>query len=296
MKKIRIVLSLFDGMSTLQQAMLESDISFDKYYASEIKTHALKQTRANFPGTIMLGDVMKWKRWNIDWSKVDFIGSGSPCQDLSRSGKRAGINGERSSLFFVFVDILEHVRKVNPGVLFLQENVGSAPSLDVGIMSRALGVYPERINSSLVVGALRDRLYWTNIRTKQDGFFGEIISDIPQPRDRKILFQDIITDDGVVDRRKCGCLLENEYKNLYKDMDKFREQIDFRNSVGKNPPIHVRMKDGSVRNLTKAEFCRIQGFPDDFCSDVLIRQAVSLLGDGWTLPIIVHILNLMKDD
>ena len=46
----------------------------------------------------------------------------------------------KSSLFFVFVEILEHIKSLNPKVLFLQENVGSARKEDVGVMSRALGV------------------------------------------------------------------------------------------------------------------------------------------------------------
>ena len=41
---------------------------------------------------------------------------------------------------------------------------------DVGIMSRALGIYPVRINSSLVTAQLRDRYYWTNIKTRKDEY------------------------------------------------------------------------------------------------------------------------------
>jgi hypothetical protein len=70
----------------------------------------------------------------------------------------------------VFVEILNHIKTLNPNVLFLQENVGSAPKLDVGIMSRALGVYPVRINSKLVTAQLRDRYYWSNIKTKETMF------------------------------------------------------------------------------------------------------------------------------
>ena len=61
-------------------------------------------------------------------------------------------------------------------------------------MSRALGVYPVRINSKLVTAQLRDRYYWSNIKTAQDGLFGDIVTDIPQPKDKKIMFDDIIKD------------------------------------------------------------------------------------------------------
>jgi hypothetical protein len=39
--------------------------------------------------------------------------------------------------------------------------------------------------------------------------------------------------------------------------------------------------------------CRLQGFPDDYC-DIFKAKAGSLLGDGWTLPIIEHIFNFIE--
>ena len=49
-------------------------------------------------------------------------------------------------------------------------------------MSRALGVYPVRINSKLVTAQLRDRYYWSNIKTKETMF--DIVTDISQPKDK----------------------------------------------------------------------------------------------------------------
>ena len=193
------VLSLFNGMNTGRQALENVGIKVEKYYSSEIKPYAIELTQHHFPDTIQVGDVIKWRDWDIDWKSIDLVLSGSPCQDLSAAGKRAGINGKKSSLFFVFVEILEHIKSLNPKVLFLQENVGSASKLDVGIMSRALGVYPVRINSSLVTAQLRDRYYWSNIRTKETMF--DIVTDIPQPKDRGIILQNIITSGTVKEKK-----------------------------------------------------------------------------------------------
>lgn len=322
------VISLFNGMNTLRQAMENVGIKVDKYYSSEIKSYAIKLTQHHFPDTIQVGDINNWKEWDIDWKTIDFIGSGSPCQDLSVAGKRAGINGSRSNLFFVFVEILQHVKSLNTNVKFLQENVGSAPKLDVGIMSRSLGVYPARINSSLVTAQLRDRYYWSNIKTKVDGMFGDIVTDIPQPKDRKIMFKDIITD-GYVERVKSGALYEVMPKCFIKDLDKENTMLQKRIKKGKqNPPtvyvdtdkchaldttagtkrsqeslkhrnattrmITLIHEDSKVRTVNKIEMCRLQGFPDDYCDILSKAHAGSLLGDGWTLPIIEHILNFMK--
>lgn len=335
MKKIKRVLSLFDGMSTLQTALTELGYEFE-YFASEIKPYAIKLTQYHYPKTVQLGDITKWKQWDIDWN-FDFIGSGSPCQDLSAAGKRAGINGSKSSLFFTFVEILEHIKTINPNVLFLQENVGSASKLDVGIMSRALGVYPVRINSSLLTAQLRDRYYWTNIRTKETIF--DVVSDIPQPKDKNIFLKDII-ENRIVYKKKSSPILEKDARALqykddksekaqkyYKSRDNFemytfvKEVIQLNNSTesgGKQPYQQNRVYDINglfpaicttnngfiqvkevtktgyiLRKLSQIELERLQGFSDGHTSILSYNQSASLLGDGWTLPVIKHILSFI---
>jgi site-specific DNA-cytosine methylase len=277
------VVSLFNGMNTGRQALENVGIKVNKYYSSEIKPYAIQLTQHHFPDTIQVGDVTKWKEWDIDWQSIDLILSGSPCQDLSAAGKRAGINGKKSSLFFVFVEILEHIKSLNPKVLFLQENVGSASKLDVGIMSRALGVYPVRINSSLVTAQLRDRYYWSNIRTKETMF--DLVTDIPQPKDRKIMFKDIITD-GRVERDKALALLASQGRN-----DTTQENIKKR---AEKEFINILYIYNSVRTVNQTEMERLQGFPDGYTSILSKAHAGSLLGDGWTLPIIEHIFSFIK--
>lgn len=85
-----IVLSLFDGMSCGRIALQELGIPIEKYYASEVDKFAIKNTMANFPDTIQLGDVR-----NIDGralGHVDMLIGGSPCQSFSFAGKRAGMS------------------------------------------------------------------------------------------------------------------------------------------------------------------------------------------------------------
>ena len=322
------VVSLFNGMNTGRQALENIGIKVSKYYSSEIKPYAIELTQHHFPDTIQVGDVTKWREWDIDWSSIDLILSGSPCQDLSAAGKRAGINGSKSSLFFVFVDILNHIKSLNPNVLFLQENVGSAAKLDVGIMSRALGVYPVRINSKLVTAQLRDRYYWSNIRTKETMF--DLVTDIPQPIDKKIMFKDIITD-GHVQRVKANCLMqgtENSLAYVDRNSKECQRYIKSREKFGVNivyvdTDKHTCLNTGSgttekssqrylqhrnettgmitlikenetVRTVNKVEMCRLQGFPDNYCDILTTAKAGSLLGDGWTLPIIEHIFSYIK--
>jgi len=188
------VLSLFDGMSGGQIALRELGVKASKYYASEIDKFAIAQTQLNFPDTIQLGDVERWREWEIDWSNIGIVLAGSPCQGFSFAGKQLAFNDPRSNLFFVFVDILNHIRSLNPNVKFLLENVNMKKS-HLAIISEYCGLFPVRINSNLVSAQNRDRFYWTNIRTKQVGLFGEVYSDIPQPEDRGIFLRDILEGD-----------------------------------------------------------------------------------------------------
>ena len=283
------VLSLFNGMGTLRQALNDLNIKVDKYYSSEIKPYAIELQQHHFPDVIQVGDINNWKEWDIDWKTIDFIGSGSPCQDLSSIGSRAGLQGEKSSLFFVFVDILNHVKNVNPNVKFLQENVGSASKYDIGIMSIMLGVYPVRINSKLVTAQQRDRYYWTNIRTRKTMF--DLVTDIPQPEDRRILLKDIITS-GVVKQKKHKALMHRMYYSFgHKDKrsEKAQNYILKREKFG----VTIIYEDGFIRLANKVELCRLQGFPDNYCDILNLQKSASLLGDGWTLPVITHILSYL---
>lgn len=332
------VLSLFNGMNTGRIALENVGIKVDKYYSSEIKPYAIELTQHHYPDTIQLGDVTKWIDWPIEWNEIDLILSGSPCQDLSIAGKRVGLKGKNSSLFWVFIDILNHVKSLNPNVLFLQENVGSAPKSDVLTMSQALGVLPVRINSNLVTAQNRDRYYWSNIRIRTD-WTGDIFTDIPQPADRKIYLKDII-ESGEVDKDKANAILEKSADVFaYADIESIKAQKYLISRVNKDfitcvkeatSKGFVEVKPGDsvdlaypesktrrgrlmtnksnallqknefyhnigeyLRLFTQTELERLQGFPDGWTSILSYNKASSLLGDGWTLPVIEHIFNFI---
>ena len=183
-------------MSCGQIALSELGVPIERYYASEIDKHAIKQTQLNFPETIQLGDVEKWREWDIEWSEIDLLLAGSPCQGFSLAGKMLGHDDPRSRLYWVFLDILHHVQKLNPSVKYLLENVRMRPS-DEARINESLGIRPVVINSALVSAQNRVRLYWSDIRTKSEGLWGELLTDIPQPADRGIYIGDIL--DDVVD-------------------------------------------------------------------------------------------------
>lgn len=183
------VLSVFDGMSCGQIALIELGFKIDKYYASEIDKPAITQTQHNFPNTIQLGSVADVKAKNLE--KIDLFIGGSPCQGFSFAGKQLNFDDPRSALFFEYVRLWKEIKAINPNAVFLLENVNMKKEY-LRVISEYLGVFPVRINSNLVSAQNRDRWYWSNIRTKNVGLFAELWTDIPQPEDKGILLKDIL--------------------------------------------------------------------------------------------------------
>lgn len=218
------VVGLFDGISCGRVALERANIKVNNYYASEVDRHALKVSEKNFPNNINLGDVTKWKEWEIEWSTIDLLIAGSPCQGFSFSGKQLAFDDPRSKLFFVFVDILNHIRKVNPNVKFLLENVRMKKET-LNAISDLLGVEPVFINSNLVSAQNRPRYYWLNWSVEPPIDKGIKLADIVQrevseayvitPKYlKRVKFSDEVKKCfTAIDPEKALCMTARQYAN-----------------------------------------------------------------------------------
>ncbi len=208
-KKVN-VLSLFDGKSSGFTACELAGIEVDNYYSAEIDKYAIKVSDSIHPNQTRLGSVTEWRDWDIDWSSIDMIFGGFPCQAWSIAGKQMGDKDERGMLFWTMLDIMKHIRKHNPDVQFLIENVKMKKEFEIYItshMEKELSMfecfgdepqdyldsiyknqgkkplYKTLINSALVSAQNRNRYYWTSF-------------PVTQPEDRGIVLADIIESDG----------------------------------------------------------------------------------------------------
>lgn len=197
MKKEITVLSLFDGLGGAYLALTALGYKVN-YFASEIDKHAVKQTSAKIPQIIHLGDVTKWREWKLP--KVDLLVGGSPCQGFSFAGKGLNFDDPRSKLFFEYADIKNHLEALNPNLKFVLENV-RMKKRSQEVITRYLGIHPININSALVSAQNRNRYYWTNIFADKFNMFGEMKSNIPQPKDEKIFLKDILQPEMEVDKK-----------------------------------------------------------------------------------------------
>ncbi len=269
------VLSLFDGMSCGQIALERAGIKVNKYFASEIKKHAIECTQSNYPNTIQLGDVTKV--FAKDLPKIDLLIGGSPCQDFSRANKeRKGVKGTKSSLFFEYIRLLKELKPK----YFLLENVIMS-DYNYWFICNELNCEPVRICGSLVSGALRDRLYWTNIPPFSYDLTGRIISNIPQPTDKKIMLQDIL-DSGIVKTRKHTCL------NTSSGTGGKQEYLIHRNNT--TGMITLIYEKDYVRTVNQNELERLHNIPTGYTRCLNVKKAGDLIGDGWTVDVVSHIL------
>lgn len=160
MKKGINVLSLFDGMGCGWIALQELGVKVNHGYSSEVDKFAISQVRYNFPDVVHLGSVT-----DVDVSQlepIDLLMGGSPCQSFSFAGRRNGMSTvdheeiytlERylelkaegfqfegqSYLFWEYMRILTDIRKYNPDVLFLLENVEMGKKWE-RILNEAIGI------------------------------------------------------------------------------------------------------------------------------------------------------------
>lgn len=180
------VLSLFDGISCGKVALERAGIEVDQYYASEIDEGAIAISKERHPDIVHLGSVTDWKNWDIDFSEIDLLIGGSPCQGMSICGKQLNFKDPRSKLFFEYADILNEIKKVNPNVKFLLENVKMKKEYE-NVITEYMGVEPIAIDSALVSAQRRKRLYWTNIE------------GVLQPEDKGIMLKDIVHENVDLD-------------------------------------------------------------------------------------------------
>lgn len=180
---VKNVLSLFNGISALHLALDRAGIEINTCYYAEIDKYANKITEHHYPDDVALGDVTRWREWDIDWSSIDLVGAGFPCQAWSVAGKQLGDKDERGMMFWTTLEIIAHVLKHNPKAKFLMENVKMKKDFEQYIThhtEQALGhVEKTLINSALVSAQNRQRYYWTNF-------------EVTQPDDKGILLKDII--------------------------------------------------------------------------------------------------------
>ena len=305
------VLSLCDGMAGARIALEKTNILVDSYYAAEIKEHAIKCATSNYPDIIEIGNIKNilynngvlYTKETSYKIKFDLVCFGFPCQSLSNlmpSNMKIGLKDlERSGLFYECFRILQ---EVNPPYWFV-ENVASMKKEDAALLSEYLGCEPYKIDSQIIAPAMRKRLYWTNIP----------LSLIEK---NNYNLQDIL-EKGWTDRKKARALIANSnsmtfahtpslFRRYYQKgfgtvvfenkehfeniLEMFQQYKDLDAATYKEQTLlddNFIRECNKIRLLNQTELEKCMTVPVGYTKMLNYKDAANLLGDGWTIDVIV---------
>lgn len=217
---------------------------------------------------------------------------GSPCthwsiaQTKNRETEPSGLGWE------LFKNYLIGLEKCNPDYFLYENNKSMAPAIREQI-TKELGVEPILINSALVSAQNRRRYYWTNI------------PGVTQPEDRGLILEDILYPIEQVPGRywySCGFHLTNSRSGHIAELHIAGHDILKRvySTDGKAPTCNTCsggnteskvMQGNKPRKLMPCEYARLQTVPDEYIFPVSNTQAYKMLGNGWTVDVVAHILS-----
>lgn len=274
------VVSLFDGITCGMVALERAGIPVERYVAYEIDKYAIQVSKANYPQIEHMGDVTAADF--TQYKGFDLLIGGSPCQDLSSCRVGEGLEGEKSSLFYHYVRAL---KEINPKY-FLLENVVPRKKEDEETISKLLGIKPVYINSSDFSAQNRPRLYWTNIPI-----------NLSYVKNQSVVL-DILDGKTTFTNNK-----PNWLNNKWGTKTRFDQLFD---CYGKASCLTATMwkgqkasytknRDGLIHKFTPVECERLQTLPDHYTAGVSNTQRYKAIGNGWTVDVIAHILNGLKE-
>ena len=294
------VLSLFDGISCGMVALERAGLTVDRYVAYEIDDNAIKVSKNNYPQIEQCGDVI-----TADFSQYkgfDLIIGGSPCTNWScaknhtaKEKKERYINeGIGWELFKQYARAIEEVQPK----YFLYENNYRISENIVNAITDILGVEPIMINSALVSAQNRRRLYWTNI------------PNVTQPEDKGLVIRDIYIPDKSLERedsRIAQTAIKTKNYIKYDISNKgYYSQAHRLYYLDGKAPTQARCRTETKTNIlldedtyrykiiSPVECERLQTLPDNYTAGLPKTRRFEVLGNGWTVDVIVHILRGIK--
>ena len=169
---------LFAGISGFGLGAQQADIK--TLWAVEIDVACRKVLKRHYPNIIILEDVMKCGAHNLP--PVDIISFGSPCQDMSVAGKRTGLKGARSNLFYEAIRICYELKPT----FAVWENVPGALSSNAGRDFASVLASFRDIGARDIAWTVLDAQYFGVAQRRRRVF---LVADFRAERAAQILFE-----------------------------------------------------------------------------------------------------------
>lgn len=272
------IIDLFSGIGGFSLGFQKAGYQFTEHYFSEIDKHAIANYKYNFPHAKHIGDITTLH--GGDFTDIDIITFGSPCQDFSLAGRRAGLKGAKSSLIQHAITLITDIR---PSI-FVWENVKGAFSSNAGADFWAI------LQAFANIGGYRLELQLLNTSWI-----------LPQNRERIYLIGHLAgrSIPGVFPIGEIAKDSSKKTRNIY---DYSRTILrGYKNSTSTGS--FIKTKDNKIRYLTEIECERLQGFPDNWTQygdyngtikPIAKTQRYKLIGNAVTVDIVELIAKRLK--
>jgi DNA (cytosine-5-)-methyltransferase len=300
--------SLFSGLGT---AEIATKAVFDDarcVFACEIDKYA----RASFEANVSCEEFYKDVR-EINGSKykdkIDILIGGSPCQDFSIAGLRAGIAGERGQLLYEYLRVLKEARPK----YFIFENVKGLLSINKGKTFNTLLEYVKGLGYFLTYQTLntkdygipqnRERLYLVGSKEDLDISFKKpvkltkSIKDFLDTTNNKYLNKpyELLPKpigSSIIQVAKTDCSRVN-MRRVY-SIDGISPCLLASAGTGGNNQVKVLIQD-KIRVLSPREYLRLQGFDDSYKIVVSNSQMYKQAGNAMSLNVLTRVLESIKE-
>lgn len=272
------LIDLFSGIGGFSLGFQRAGYKITEHYFSEIDKHAIANYKHNFPNAKHIGDITTIQPADI--AGADIITFGSPCQDFSMAGRRAGLTGAKSSLIEYAIALIADIR---PSI-FIWENVKGAFS------SNARADFWAIIQAFANIGDYT--IEWQLLNTSWV---------LPQNRERIYLIGHLAgrSIPGVF---PIGEVTEDSRKKTRNIYDYSRTILrGYKNSSSTGS--FIKTKDNKIRYLTEIECELLQGFSENWTQygdynekikAIPQKERYKLIGNAVTVDIVELIAKRLK--
>lgn len=302
--------SLFAGVGGFDLALERNGV---KVVASvEIDKKCQQVLSKHFPQSTIFGDIQGVTGEQLiqsGFNSSGIIAGGFPCQDLSVAGKRAGLQGSRSGLFWEICRILDETKAQS----FILENVGGLLSSNDGRDMRTVinalnelgyGIAWRSLNAQhFGVAQRRKRIFIVGFRDDSGERAAEVLA-LKESRRRFIGTggkEESKTPVGTPKRTSDDLIHTFSKARRAQNVDDFETWVerDFTNTLNAfDNATEVRatelvVSQGRVRRFMPIEMERLQGFPDDWTEGQADSNRFKQMGNAVTVPVAEWIISRM---